>query len=235
MIAPIQRNRLALYIAQVPATALVLAFLPSNLGKLMVLLIVWALTFRRVRRKEFAFLLVICGFFTGMNAISLDQGIFSFARPDVLGMPYYELAMWGFYVLHTMRVVNGPPAPWPTGTVWILALSYSVTFATIHDPILLLLASGALLCIALVRFHERHDFYYTGYMIALGAVIEYTGVLSGEWYYPGSPLGGVPWWFITLWGGVGLLLRRLALPVLARFDDTGGQAPGRANAHVERP
>ena len=37
---------------------------------------------------------------------------------------------------------------------------------------------------------------------------------------PGDPPGGVPLWFITLWGGVGLFLWRLALPLLRRFGAT---------------
>lgn len=220
MTDPLQRHRLGAHLAQLPATALILAFVPSNIGKLMTLLVVWAITFRQISRNEAVLVLVICGFFTGMNAMSLRQGIFTFARPDVLGMPLYELVMWGFYVLHAKRVVQGPPAPKPGATVWILALSYSGAFATIRDPALLLLASGALLIVALVRFHARHDFFYVGYMIVLGAVIEYAGVLSGEWSYPGNPLGGVPAWFVTLWGGVGFFLHRLALPIVARYEAT---------------
>lgn len=208
------------YLAQVPLTVLILVFVPSNLGKLIALLAVWSMTFRTIRRAELAFVLIVCLFFSVMNAMSLRQGIFAFSRPDLLGMPAYEFVMWGFYVLHTSRLLGGPRAPAPTGVTWTLALLYSAAFATLHDPVLLLLVAGALLVIGLVVYHERHDLYYAGYMIVLGAVIEYTGVLSGEWHYPGNPAGGVPLWFITLWGGVGLFLRRLALPIVARFDAT---------------
>jgi hypothetical protein len=157
-------------------------------------------------------------FFTGMNAASLKQGIFAFSAPDLLGMPVYELLMWGFYLLHTRRVLGGPAPQGRRATVWVLALLYAAAFATIHDGNVLLAVTGVLLVAGLVLFHERLDLAYTGYMIALGVAIEYTGVLSGQWSYPGNPPGGVPLWFITLWGGVGLFLRRLVLPILVRYE-----------------
>ena len=83
---------------------------------------------------------------------------------------------------------------------------------------MLFAVTATLLVIGLLLFHEPQDLAYTGYMILLGAAIEYTGVYSGQWGYPGEPLGGVPLWFITLWGGVGLLLRRLVLPFVQRFE-----------------
>jgi hypothetical protein len=164
------------------------------------------------------FVLAACLFFTGMNAASLGQGIFAFTDPDVLGMPVYELFMWGFYLLHTKRLLDGSVPQGRRSAVWILALLYSAAFATIPDAPLLLAVTGALLVIGLALFHEPLDLAYTGYMILLGAAIEYTGVHSGQWHYPGDPLCGVPFWFVTLWGGVGLFLRRLVLPILSRHE-----------------
>jgi hypothetical protein len=71
---------------------------------------------------------------------------------------------------------------------------------------------------ALGFFHDVHDLAYAGYMILLGAAVEYAGVYAGLWSYPGDPSGGVPLWFITMWGGVGLFLRRLALPIVSKHD-----------------
>lgn len=206
---------------QLPAALLILAFVPGNIAKLLVFLIVWAITFRRLSRVDLVFFVTACLFFTGMNAASLQQGIFAFRNPDILGMPVYELFMWGFYLLHTKRLIGGE-APPIERMAWVLALLYSITFATIPDQTLLLVATGTLLAIGLLRFHEPLDLAYAGYMVLLGAAIEYTGVWSGEWHYPGDPAGGVPLWFITLWGGVGLFLRRLVLPILARYE-TGGK------------
>jgi hypothetical protein len=210
-----------LILSQAPITVLVLAFVPGNSLKLVALICLWLVTFQRLSRTDLVFYVIVCIFFTGMNAASLQQGIFAFSHPDVLGMPLYELLMWGFYTLHTRRLLGGA-APEKDRAAWVLAVLYSIAFAAIPDQTLLLAATGTLLAIGLIRFHEPLDLAYTGYMVLLGAAIEYTGVWSGEWHYPGDPFGGVPLWFITLWGGVGLFLRRLVLPVLARYE-TGGK------------
>ena len=203
---------------QVPAALIIIAWVPSNLGKLAAFLVLWAVTFRKLNKPEAIFYFVACAFFTLMNAMSLRQGIFAFSAPDVLGMPVYELFMWGFYLLHLKRVLGGPaPESKPT-VVWTLALLYATAFAVIPDAGILLAVTGALLLVGLVLFHKPLDLAYTGYLILLGAAIEYTGVHSGQWHYPGDPLGGVPFWFITLWGGVGLFMRRLILPILTRYE-----------------
>lgn len=208
----------AILLLQFAATLLVLAFVPGNVAKAIVFLILWGASFGRVTRAEAVLFGAACCFFTIMNALSLQQGIFVFSRPDFLGMPVYEVFMWGFYLLHTRRMVGGPAPQGREAVAWVLAVLYAVAFGTIPDQGVLLVVTAALLIVALGFFHERLDFAYMGYMILLGAAIEYTGVLAGEWYYPGDPAGGVPPWFITLWGGVGLFLRRLVLPIVMRFE-----------------
>lgn len=203
---------------QVPAALIIIAWVPSNLGKLAAFLVLWVVTFRKLSKPEIIFYFGACVFFTLMNAMSLKQGIFAFTAPDVLGMPIYELFMWGFYLLHLKRVLGGPAPESKPAVVWTLALLYATAFAVIPDAGILLALTGALLLVGLVLFHEPLDLAYTGYLILLGAAIEYTGVHSGQWHYPGDPLGGVPFWFITLWGGVGLFMRRLILPILTRFE-----------------
>jgi hypothetical protein len=186
-------------------------------------LLLWLLTFDAFTRGEWMLYIVACFFFTLMNALSLRQGIFAFTAPDLLAMPVYEFFMWGFYLMHVKRAVAGAvpvpvpvPVPWENWVVWILALLYAAAFSAIADPNTLLQVTAVLLLVAIAVFHERLDLAYTGYMVLLGAAFEYTGVHSGQWVYPGNPPGGVPLWFITLWGGVGLFLRRLVLPLLDR-------------------
>lgn len=207
-----------LTLLQIPAVLAIIAFVPTNIGKLAALLVVWVVTFRTLSKVEAIFYVCVCAFFTVMNAASLSQGIFTFSSPDVLGMPVYELFMWGFYLLHLKRVLGGPAPTGKRSTVWTLALLYAAAFAAIPDAKLLLIATSILLAIGLILFHEPLDLAYTGYLVIFGAAIEYTGVYSGEWFYPGSPVGGVPFWFVTMWGGVGLFTRRLILPILERYE-----------------
>jgi len=213
---------IARHLLQIPLVLLILAVVPGNATKLAALIVVWIFTFRQLSKVEAIFYAAVCLFFTGMNAASLKQGIFAFSHPDVLGMPWYELFMWGFYLLHLRRVLNGPAPVGKRAAVWTLTVLYALAFAVIQDGNVLLTVTGVLLAGGLVMFHEPGDLLYTGYLVLLGALIEYTGVHSGQWHYPGDPAGGVPLWFITLWGGVGLLTRRLMLPILARFEAQEG-------------
>jgi hypothetical protein len=210
--------RPARYFAQLFGTLLVLAAVPGNALKLAGFAVIWATTFRRLTRAELVLFVLVCALFTGMNAGALQQGVFFFNHPDLLGMPVWEFFIWGFYVLHLIRMVDGPA---PEGKLWLplaLAVAFAIPFSTIADAQMLLLATAIILGVALAFFHERLDLAYAGYMILVGALIEYTGVWSGQWGYPGDPPGGVPLWFVTMWGGVGLFTRRLVLPILRRYE-----------------
>lgn len=200
---------------QIPLALAILAWLPGNTNKLIALLVLWLLTFGYLSKSERIFYGAVCLFFTGMNAMSLRQGIFAFTAPDVLGMPVYELFMWGFYLLHTWRVLDGPAPQGRRALAWGLALLYAAAFGSIADGNTLLMVTAVLLLMGLAVFHEPLDLAYVAYLVALGAAVEYTGVHSGQWGYPGHTPGGVPLWFVTLWGGVGLFMRRLIVPLLA--------------------
>lgn len=194
----------------------VLGFVPGGWLKLLALLICWALTFRALTQHELLVFLSVSALFSLMDVMAVRQGAFAFNSPDFMGLPVWEFFMWGFYVLHCMRMLNGPA---PRGSVLpaaALAALFALPFMMLADPRFLLAASAAVLALALVFFHERDDFLYVAYMIGIGALIEYTGVWSGQWHYPGNPPGGVPLWFVTMWGGVGLFTRRLLLPLLYR-------------------
>lgn len=212
--------RRTLLLGQLLGTLAILALIPTNLGKLFALIVWWGLTFRRVSLAEATLFLAACVFFSIMNVLSLGQSIFAFSHPDVLGMPIYELFMWGFYLLHTIRLINGPASSDRGKITWGLALLYALAFAVSPNGTVLLMVTGVLLVTGLALYHEPLDLTYVGYMIALGAAVEYTGVFAGEWYYPNAPPGGVPLWFITLWGGVGLFLRRLIVPFMTRYRST---------------
>lgn len=202
-----------LLIIQLIGTLLTIALVPNNYLKWAVLWVLWIFTFQKFSRKEVLFLIFINIFFTIMNALSLKQGIFSFTHPDLLGMPVYELTMWGFYLFHTSRMINGPVTKKNDKVIYVLALIYSACFGSIPNQSVLFIVLLVLMSICFILYHDKYDFIYVGYMVFLGALIEYTGVYSSEWAYPEQSLIGIPFWFITLWGGVGFFLRRLGEPL----------------------
>ena len=108
--------------------------------------------------------------------------------------------------------------PEKTCSRWINGINKQTDTAT------LLVVTSALLLVGLFLFHKPLDLAHTGYLILLGAAIEYTGVYGGgQWHYPDDPVGGVPFWFIDLWGDVGLFMRRLILPILARYENSSSE------------
>lgn len=198
-------------ILQLLATAAILTWVPGNAAKLAAMVVVWAIGFGRVTRAELVLMFGVNLLFMVMNIGALRKGVFHFNSPDVLGMPVYEFLMWGFYTLHTIRFLEGKT---PEGKLWlalVLAVAFSLPFSTISDSTMLTVVSAAILAVAIGFYHEPMDIAYIIYMIVIGALIEYVGVWSGQWGYPGNPPGGVPLWFITMWGGVGLFTRRLLL------------------------
>lgn len=202
-----------LAIIQVVGTCVILAFVPGNITKLLSFLLFWGSTFGRPSKYELIIALLVNILFTFMNLNALMQGIFAFTHPDIASLlPVWELVMWSFYVIHTRRIFSGSgrSAANPDRRKAILcALVYSAPFGIVTDQHWLFIITLSLLLLSFVLFHERMDLAYTGYFVLLGAIIEYTGVYSGQWYYPSRPYTGVPLWFATMWGGVGLFTHRI--------------------------
>jgi hypothetical protein len=221
------RAERGLLLLQLPATVAVLGWVPGNIEKLAAMLAVWAIGFRRLSRAELTLMLAVDAVFIAANHGALRNGVFHFRHPDIFGMPIYEFFMWGFYTLHAVRAVGGRPPRFQPVMTLILTALFAASFATIRDPQLLLLAATAVVIAGLGWFREFVDFAYAGYLLLVGGVIEYVGVGTGQWAYPGAPLGGVPLWFVPMWAGVGLLTYRLLLPALAVLET---RWPGRSSA-----
>jgi hypothetical protein len=196
---------------QLIATVGVLGWVPGNYTKLVVLAAIWAIGFRLLTRREAFWMMAVNALFIIMNLGALRNGAFRFLHPDLAGMPIYEYAMWGFYTLHTIRFLDGMVPRGGILLVLIMAAIFTIPFATIADQASLTAWSGVALLTCLAVFHEKQDFAYVAYLVLIGALIEYVGVWTGQWSYPGDPVGGVPGWFVAMWGGVGLFTRRLGL------------------------
>ncbi|HEX5269288.1 MAG TPA: hypothetical protein VFW33_02320 [Gemmataceae bacterium] len=199
---------------QLAGSAALLAFVPSNVARLLLFPIWWLLTFRRLTRRELVLYVAAGALFTVLDYMTLSQKIFEFTHPDFLLMPCYEPLLWGYLLLHTLHMVDGPT---PGGNRWLpvaWTAAFTLPFLVLTNPVVLFAVSGAVLLAGLAIFRGLYDFAYVGYLIFVGAVWEYTGVWSGQWHYPGDPPGGVAPWFVPMWGGIALALRRLILPML---------------------
>ncbi len=204
-----RRSRRAQSALQLVGTLAILALVPGNLWKLLALLVLWALSFPRLSWREAAVFVGGCLFFCAMNVGALRHGVFAFRHPDVLGMPAYELVMWGFYLLHFGRAVRGPVPDEGFKIAAVFAVLFALPFALVTNGALLLPITLTVLLAALLVLSDPFDLAYVGYGVLVGAAIEHVGVATGQWSYPG---GGIPLWFATMWGGVGLFYRRLLMP-----------------------
>ncbi len=212
---------------QLLLTAAILAWVPGNATKLAVMLLVWAAGFGRLTQAELLLMLATDAIFVAMDFATLHRGSFRFTSPDLLGLPYYEFVIWGVYVLNAIRFW-GPEQPQQRSSILAVALLvlFALPFSLIQDYSALFLASGFVLAIGLGVFHEDRDIAFVGYMIAMGALIEYSGVWSGQWRYEGSTLAGVPLWSATMWGGVGLFIHRLCVPLMRWLAGEGADRVG---------
>lgn len=224
-----RREQIALLL-QLAATAVVLGWLPGNFAKLAAMIGIWAIGFGRISRRELILFMAVSVLFSLLDMAALQSGAFKFRHPDLLGLPIYEFFMWGFFTLHALRFVGKVPA---TRQLWLsiaLAVVFAVPFATLADPFALFAASSVMLIATLAIFRDSVDFAYTGYMIAIGSLIEYVGVWTGQWAYPNAPPGGVALWFIPMWGGVGLFTGRLlAAPIGHRMPPDSYSAGARSS------
>jgi hypothetical protein len=189
--------------------ALLAAPLASGI-KLLGLLGWWALTMPARRRAEWVLFAITNAVFTVLDVLSVRRGLFRFTHSDWLGLPLYELVLWGFYLVHTTRMLGSTPVLRPSARAWVLVVAFAPCFGALTEPRAVLCASGGVLGVGLAVFHTRRDLIYVAYLTVVGAVVEQVGVRSGAWCYPAA---GVPIWSLTMWGGVGLILHRVILPL----------------------
>lgn len=212
----------AILLLQLAATVAVLGWLPANFIKLTAMIAIWGTTFRQISGRELLAMAGVDVMFSLMDWAAIHRGVFRFQHPNLVGLPIYEFFMWGFFALHAVRFVGTVPTRRRPILSLVLAALYSAPFLTIAEPGLLFCLSFALLAACLVVLRDPIDFAYTAYMIAVGCAVEYVGVWTGQWAYPGSPLGGVALWFIPMWGGVGLFTGRLLAPLLLHQEPSMG-------------
>ncbi|MFH1023157.1 MAG: radical SAM protein [Planctomycetota bacterium] len=220
----------ALLGVQIAGMLAILLLVPGNLFKAVALAGWFLVTFGRMTRSEAVLYVGGCALFSILDILSVRKGVFAFASPDFAGLPYWEFLLWGFYLLHTRRMV-GASAP-KRGLILpaMLAVAFGIAICATPGDGARLAAGLSVLAVSVAFFHAREDLLCVGYMALLGVVVEYAGVLGGLWSYPESPIGGAPAWFVIMWGGVGLFMRRLGLPVVGRLS--GDVAAGN-NAEIK--
>ena len=205
----ISTAKTVILVVQLVGTFGIMFFIENTLIALCMMLILWFVTFFPFTKQELVVFILACFFYTLGDVLVLNQGIFYFSDTDILGMPYYEPFMWGFYFLHTMRMLGGSS---PKQALPGLIFSFIVvaTLAYFSNTQLVSWLLIAIVLGGLLVFRTQKDFEYVIYLLGFGLVLEYAGTYFGEWTY--SIDNYVLWWVAT-WALSGLILYRTILPV----------------------
>lgn len=207
-------------IAVLVVTLLCTAMVPSTAALVIILPAIWFYAFRPLSTIERVMFLLAAITIIGQNYVVLRSGAFRFRQEDILGMPYYEPLMWGFYALSIKRwVYDRKDVLSPVGRRNIAAfLLTGLVFGLLSvNSVLLTLASSALLLLLFFWFHDKTDLRAAGYALGMGLAVELFGVHTGQWSYPSPVLLGLPLWSVSMWLSVGILFNRFLFPVSTWF------------------
>lgn len=196
-------------------TITVIYFNDQTLITLTILLPFWFFIFRPWNKAEIIIFIVASVFFLAQNYAVLKTGGFSFKQKDILLMPYYEPFLWGFYYLNIKRFISerAEAVIFDKKSIFGLLLTALAFSIFSKDSNTLFMATLLSIGVLFIMFHERFDFYYGAYALALGFVIELFGISTGLWAYPEPDFLGIPYWFATMWISVGVLGRRFLIPL----------------------
>lgn len=199
---------LALTLVQISAveTSWLLAFM---------LPVQWWLVFRPVQRREWAMFALVGPFFVAQNYMALNAGAFAFRQQDFLLMPWHEPLLWMGWYLHLVRFMGFAQREVRLGrSAWLGLAATVIAFSVFGgDAQALTLATAVSSALLLVLFHSRADLAWALCAVAMGALVEATGVANGLWSYPAPGWPGIPVWSLAMWISVGVLGRRFVLPL----------------------
>lgn len=195
---------------QVFGTVLILAFVPGSALQTAALFSWWALTLLPLSRSEWFLVGITCASFFAADLAVLHRGIFVFTHQDIVGMPYYEPFVWGFFFLNASRMTRSTlsgESVWP-GVLFAVAVFLVSGFTPGEAQTLALQA--LLLGIGLLVFRTKNDWLFALYLLVMGLSVEWVGTTTHQWYY--QIQFPVLWWVLT-WATSGLILSRAVVPV----------------------
>jgi hypothetical protein len=190
-------------------TLVVLALVPENFHKVLLLLPLWWFSFRGFTAKEVIAFFIINGVFVVSDIGAVQNGFFEFKHPDFFGLPVWEFFMWGYYLLHTHRMFPSKLPKHLDLRLLVLAVAFAAMFALILDRSLLLAATSGTLLMTLYFYHEKDDLLYCGYLMLLGFATEFVGIRFNLWSYPERDFNSAFAQFLVMWGATGIYFRRI--------------------------
>ena len=81
-------SRLGLVI-QLLGTLAIIVYVPNSIAQVVLLLLLWLITFYPLTRLEIVIFIITCIFFTIADILVIYRKIFEFNHVDIWGMPLY--------------------------------------------------------------------------------------------------------------------------------------------------
>ena len=204
----------------------------NNIIQTLLLLSLWFFTFKKLTKVEWFLIIFVNCVFTFNNHMAIANGTFRFLYPSgeiipallkieyvdssiyLLGLPLFELFMWGYYLTHTLHFWN-PQMAKPNFKLAIpLTVLFAASFSIFPQQERILMATSFSFFVLLMFYHTKDDLKCALHMIFIGTILEHLGVKFSLWSYNGDYAWGVAYWYVNLFGGTGILLSRLGLPLM---------------------
>lgn len=191
----------------------------------MILLVAWSFLFWPMSRKELVAFFAINILFTINNYLAIQNGVFQFENPDLFDLPFYELGMWGFYLIHCHRQVKPVwPKYWNKRMVFG-AMAFSLCFSLSPNQDILLISTVSVIAVSLFFACSRGAILLGLNMLIVGTLVEYAGVVLNMWHYPKPYPGGVAFWYVPMWFGVGFYYFYIMGPYYCDYCEKAERPP----------
>ncbi|MFL5813127.1 MAG: hypothetical protein ACJ763_06080 [Bdellovibrionia bacterium] len=197
--------------AQLLGTILISLSISSTVLKTIVLLAFWTAAFWPLKPAEIIQFFIVNVIFVISNYGALKNGVFEFAKKDILLMPYNELFMWGFYCLFVQRTLQLKDISQGQRKASVIyAAVFAVSFSVIRDEVILAGFLATLLLSAVAFFRSKQDMLSVALFTLTGILIESSGLWKGFWYYPHARYFELPLWGPLMWANIGMIVSRIA-------------------------
>lgn len=193
-------------------TLVQIAAIPNGLVSLAACLLWWSLV-PWTPRLAVAWT-ALAALFALLDLGAVRAGVFAFARPDLLGLPWWEFLVWGCWVLGGLGLIPAAAPARPRWPAFLCAALFAAPFLAVADPWWLTALALAGLAPGLVLHHRSADLVHLAGFALIGLVVELTGVLAGVWSYPQAGALVIPPASLVMWAGIGLFAHRLVRPWL---------------------
>lgn len=184
----------------------ILAFVPESTFKFVAFSLFALIAFHPLSRIEFILFIFVNIIYFIMDAAAIHNQFFAFEFTQILGMPYYEMLVWGIYYLIALRSVSNHPIPKSHRYFFLSFICFLMAFNASPTPELRSIFCLIILIISLIFSFNKQSLMVIILFLVMGLSVEQTGIYKGFWYYPNEVTNYIPIWSYLVWVASGFYL-----------------------------